>query len=212
MIKSLSTGLPTLWNAPGTTAADRQTIIRHLVDRVVVDVQGESERVDVAIHWSGGFVSQHEVIRPVASFEQLSGYKELMVRVEELRRSDQTSVQIAEQLNSEGFHSPRGKMIQRKDNSQIVISPRSYCKIVRHRNGGRVTWRRSWTCRLAHFSLGCVAVGCTASNWNGAHGRWILWADNDEVIRLNQLREHRQRSPGLPAPAELTTPKPLHEN
>jgi len=77
MIQKLSNDLPVLWNATGTTAADRQTIIRHLVDRVVVDVQGESEHVDVAIHWSGGFVSQHSLIRPIASYEQLSGYRVL---------------------------------------------------------------------------------------------------------------------------------------
>ncbi len=76
MIKALSADLPTLWNASATTAADRQEIIRHLVERVVVEVQGESEHVEVAIHWSGGFVSQHELIRPVASYEQLSRYKE----------------------------------------------------------------------------------------------------------------------------------------
>ena len=64
MIKSLSTDLPTVWNALGTTAADRQTIVRHLVDRVVVDVQGESERVDVAIHWNGGPVVSSTKSRP----------------------------------------------------------------------------------------------------------------------------------------------------
>lgn len=211
MIKSLSSDLPTLWNAPGTTAADRQTIVRHLVDRVVVDVQGESERVDVAIHWNGGFVSQHEVIRPVASYEQLSVYKELMVRVEELRRSDQTSVQIAEQLNSEGFHSPRGKMFNAKTIRRL-LSRRGLLK-----NSAPPQWRPSDLAKKLDMPIGTL-LSWLRRGWlhgkqlEGAHGRWILWADNDEFSRLNQLRKHRQRTPGLPSPAELTTPKPLPEN
>ncbi len=46
----------------------------------------------------------------------------------------------------------------------------------------------------------------------GAHGRWILWADDDELERLKQLREDGLRSSGLPAAAELTTPKSKPEH
>jgi hypothetical protein len=56
-------------------------VVRHLVDRVVVAVQGETEWVDVAIHWAGGFVSRHEVRRPVRRVEQLRDYPALMARV-----------------------------------------------------------------------------------------------------------------------------------
>lgn len=41
----------------------------------------------------------------------------------------------------------------------------------------------------------------------GAHGRWILWADDDELERLKQLRHHGLNSSGVTAPTELTTPK-----
>ena len=53
-IRSLARDLPALWQAPATTAADRQRIVRLLVEEVVVAVRGESERVDVTIHWAGG--------------------------------------------------------------------------------------------------------------------------------------------------------------
>jgi hypothetical protein len=39
-IRRLATALPTLWHAETTTAADRQAIIRQLVERIVVTVQG----------------------------------------------------------------------------------------------------------------------------------------------------------------------------
>jgi hypothetical protein len=37
-IRRLATDLPTLWHAETTTAADRQAIIRQLVERIVVTV------------------------------------------------------------------------------------------------------------------------------------------------------------------------------
>jgi hypothetical protein len=40
-----------------------------------------------------------------------------------------------------------------------------------------------------------------------AYGRWILWADDDELERLKQLRHHGLSSSGMTAPTELTTPK-----
>src|SRR5262249_7571115 len=52
-IRSLAQDLPALWQAPTTTAADRQRVVRLLVAAVVAAVRGESERVDVAIHWAG---------------------------------------------------------------------------------------------------------------------------------------------------------------
>ena len=177
MIKSLSTDLPTLWNATGTTAPDRQAIIRHLIERVVVDIQGESERVDVEVHWSGGFVSQHELIRPVASYQQLSGYQELMARTEELRNAGRTSAQIAEQLNDEGFHPPNRnpfdasairRLLSRKKNSQARgrIDPSQWRlrdlaeKLEMPTNTLRSWLQRGWL---------------HGRQLEGAHGRWLLW-------------------------------------
>jgi hypothetical protein len=212
MIQALSNDLPTLWNATGTTAADRQTIVRHLVDRVVVDVQGESEHVDVAIHWSGGFVSQYELIRPVASYEQLSGYKELMARVAELRSDGQTSGQITDQLNSEGFHAPSGKTFNPTTIRRFLSrshSGRSHPSRHSERPEPPQWWPRDLARKLempTHTLRTWLRRGWLHGEQSaGAHGRWILWADQDELDRLKQLRQHAQRSSGLPAPAKLTT-------
>jgi DNA invertase Pin-like site-specific DNA recombinase len=212
MVKALSTDLPTLWNAPGTTAADRQTIIRHLVDRVIVDVQGESERVDITVHWSGGFVSQHEVIRPVASYEQLSKYKELMVRVEELRRDCHSSQSIAVQLNSEGFHPPGCTSF----NATTVRRLLSRTGSDSSRDCQPPRWRLRELAEKLEMPLNTLKCWLrkgwlNGKQLSGARGRWVLWADHDELKRLLQLRRQRQRSPGSRAPAELTTPKPRPE-
>ena len=52
-VRALATDIPALWKATSTTAADRKAVVRHLVERVVVTVQGESELVDVSVEWVG---------------------------------------------------------------------------------------------------------------------------------------------------------------
>jgi len=69
-IRRLAQDIPALWQASSTTVADRQAIIRQLVERVVVTLQGESEKVDVVVHWMGGHQSPATMIRPVARLEQ----------------------------------------------------------------------------------------------------------------------------------------------
>ncbi len=86
-IQALAQDLPALWQAAGTTAADRQRIVRLLVEEVVVAVQGDRERVDVTIRWAGGDSSRHEVVRPVRRHEQLADYGRLLSRIDELRKS-----------------------------------------------------------------------------------------------------------------------------
>ena len=103
-IRRLAADIPALWHAPTTTAADRQAIIRQLIERVVVTVQGESERVDVQLHWVGGHATGTTLIRPVARQEQLSYYPQLLERVAALHAEHETLSAIASRLNAEGWH------------------------------------------------------------------------------------------------------------
>ena len=53
MIMTLCSDIPALWQAATTPASDRRVVVRHLIERVEVAVQGETEWVDVVVHWSG---------------------------------------------------------------------------------------------------------------------------------------------------------------
>lgn len=109
---ALSSDIRVLWNARGTTHVDRKQILRCLVERVTVHVRNDNEFTAVIIQWAGGYESQHEIVRPVRRYEQLRDLEPLLDRAQELRQSGHTMNQIAEQLNSEGFHSPtcRGRI------------------------------------------------------------------------------------------------------
>lgn len=103
-IRALSRNLPAIWQAATTAPSDRQRIVRLLVDRVVIDVQGDTDRADVTIEWSGGFTSHHELIRPVQGYRQMADYDRVAGRIEELRGQGRTFAEIAERLNEEAFH------------------------------------------------------------------------------------------------------------
>jgi DNA invertase Pin-like site-specific DNA recombinase len=77
-IRRLAQDLPGLWAAPETTPQDRQEIVRLVLDQVTIAVQGNSEQVDVTLHWAGGVESRHRIIRPVQRYDQLSTYPRLM--------------------------------------------------------------------------------------------------------------------------------------
>ena len=46
-----------------------------------------------------------------------------------------------------------------------------------------------------------------ARKLNDRRGHWVLWADEDEIRRLRQLRTTKQGWPDRPYPESLTKPK-----
>jgi len=106
-IQSLSADIPYLWGADTTTQEQRQRIVRLLIDRVIVTVQGETEKVHVCLHWKGGYQTETNFNRPVGKLEQLSYYKELTERTANLYKEGNALTVIATILNQEKWRSPR---------------------------------------------------------------------------------------------------------
>jgi hypothetical protein len=209
-IRELSRDISALWNAPGTTAADRKAIIRHLVEKVMVHVKHDSEHVDVTIHWHGGFTSQHEVVRPVLRFEQLRGYEQLKDRIVRYRGAGDTAVQIAAELNREGFRTPKTKKEYTRDAVQKLIA-RFGLVNAKAADGepGPNEWWLTDLSRALDVNEGKLR-SWAVRGWLYARrtpklGRWIVWADGPERRRLTRLKEHSRR--GVTHPPELITPK-----
>ncbi len=108
-VQALAEDIPALWQAPTTTAADRKEVVRCLIERVVVQVRPDSEQVAVTIHWQGGGTTEHQVVRPVPRYEQLSSFAQLLGRIVALRQDGQTAAEVAAQLNQEGYRTPKGR-------------------------------------------------------------------------------------------------------
>lgn len=201
-IRRLAEDVPALWHASNTTVADRKEIIRQVIERIVVTIEGTSERAHVVIAWAGGLRTDETLHRPVRRFEQLSYYPQLSARVRALAQEGLRASEIAECLNAEGFCPPKrsvrfGKYGVEKLLQQLgVVGKRSRSKT---RTGlGEQEW---WLPALAQaISMPAITLyGWARQGWirarQQAHPsrRWIVWADPQEVERL---RKHFKRPAG----------------
>ena len=121
--------LPALWQAPTTTSEERQTIVRFLLERVLLTIIDASEQVRLECHWHGGSRTPHTLIRPVARVEALSTYAALLARAVDLHRVGHGCADIAAILNQEAWRPPKRRdtfnaaMVRRLLTTAGVIEP-----------------------------------------------------------------------------------------
>jgi DNA invertase Pin-like site-specific DNA recombinase len=214
-IRDLASRVPALWNATTTRPSDRQVIVRQLVERVSVAVVDGTERVDVGIHWVGGYESRHEVRRPVASYRRLRDGASVLSRVRELKQQGLSHTEVARRLNAEGFRAPRGEQFTVPMVSFLWRRARGPSgssrsgAIARGSEDGRD--RSLW--RGGALSNRLDMPAATLNTWrrrgwiHARHhdGHWIYWADEPELNRLTELRRY-PRVALTPVPMHLTTP------
>jgi hypothetical protein len=207
-----------LWHADTTTPEDRQTIARLLIEQVTVAVEGNTDRVDVELRWAGGFVSRHTLYRPVQTYEQLSNFDELVRRVDALRGERKTLSEIAAALNGEGFHPPKRatrftkeilSCFLRERGVRTGLLPRSVTS--EHHLQANEWWLADLAAELS-MPIATLhrwqRVGwVTSRKVTAAGGRWAVYADAEELLRLSRLRDSPRGWP-QPYPTELITPKP----
>lgn len=120
-IRQFAENIPALWHATTTTHAQRQEIIRQVIVRVLVHVEGESEQVQLDIEWVGGTCTQEHIIRPVAKLTQLSNYAQLCERICALVSAGMSPEEIAQCLNQEGFHPPKRRTTFSREGVQDLM-------------------------------------------------------------------------------------------
>jgi DNA invertase Pin-like site-specific DNA recombinase len=221
-IRALAHDLPALWQAPTTTAADRQRLVRLLVEEVVVLVHGESERVTVTIRWAGGVVTEHAVVRPVQRYEQLADHARLLSRINELRKQGLMLTAVAERLNREGFRPPKrsrvfnGGIVTRLLAQRGRSGPRP-----RAVADGQLLEAHEWL--LSDLARHLEMPQATLHRWIRVGwvqarklptpgGHWVVWADADELDRMARLRKWPRGWSDEPVLADLTTPKARDNN
>jgi DNA invertase Pin-like site-specific DNA recombinase/uncharacterized protein YndB with AHSA1/START domain len=216
-IRALSQNLPAIWRAASTAPSDRQRIVRLLVDRVIIAVQGNTDHVDVTIEWSGGFTSHHELIRPVLRYRQMADYDRVAGRMEELRGQGRTFAEIAQRLNEEGFRPIRQAERFHKD-----LVCRLFNKLCKERPTARHIAEQAQLQQHEWFAMDLAArlrmpknslLHWVRRGWvhvvrqlPGYRGRVICWADEQEMDRLQRLRATAHHWWDDPLPDELTTP------
>jgi DNA invertase Pin-like site-specific DNA recombinase len=196
-IRRLATDIPALWTASTTTPADRQELIRQIVDAVVVAAEGKSERVQVTIRWIGGGQTVGTVIRPIRHASDLSTYAAMCEQVRTWTGERLPAASIAERLNAAGYRPARGGAfgvqavhelqrplqltgIRPQARSRTKLSPEEWwsadlAQTIGLPKGSLQHWiRRGWV-RARQEPTGLR--------------RWIVWADAAEQDRLRRLQQ-----------------------
>jgi hypothetical protein len=207
-IRRLASDLPRLWHAETTTSADRQAIIRQLVERVVVMVQGESEQVDLEVHWIGGHRTQTRRSLPVARLDQLSYYPELLARVANLHQQGLDRAHVAQQLNAEGWRPAKRRQTFTADMVSSLLA-RQGLRLLPSRPRAVARKTDEWTLPELAYTLAMPEP--TLYSWlrkehlkarrDKGSGQWLIWADASELKRLRRLR-HEPRVWKRPSPRE----------
>lgn len=218
-IAALSSDVPALWHAEQTRPEERQEIARLLLRRVVVTVSPDSQRVAVRLHWVGGGETSHTLIRPVQRYEQMEDYQQLMSRIEQLRAAGHSSTEIAAQLNAEGFRPPRRRQTFNAVGVRQLYSRAG--RLGRWPKQELVLGEKEWW--LTDFAAALSICEATLYTWirkgwvharrpPGPGGRWIIWADEEELARLRGLRDvpraQRRSAKELKKPKRVSAQKP----
>jgi len=200
-IQTLSCNIPVLWNATTISTAERQMIVRQLIERVELHLDGESERGKLVVHWVGGRCSIEPFIRPVARTEQLSYYRKLVSCIVALRDQGLTSERIAEHLNKEGWRPPKRRLTFNGQMVRTIMSRNGLTKLGGRSNAesNRTLLRQDeWLLSDLARELDMAYVTlCAWLNRGWVQGRrltehvrrpWAIRADTKELARLRALR------------------------
>lgn len=218
-IRCLAADIPALWEAATTTAAERQAIVRQLIERVIVTVRDDTEQVPVEVHWAGGHRTATEIVRPVARFEQLSYYPELLARVVALQGQGLSCIAIAEQINTEGWHPPK-----RRDTFTAPMVAHLLARQGLHTGSPKQRGHADLALAPGEWPLSDLALALdmppiTLFSWirkgwvrarqvyQAGRNRWLVWADAQECERLRARRTaprgwaNHQRVDAPPSPS-----------
>lgn len=194
-LKNVGPRLPDLWKQGLFTTAQKKTLLRSLIDKVVLHRVGGSkgDRIHVRIVWRGGATTSGDVLVNVGRFSQMKRAGEMEEIIVRLSREGRHATDIARQLTEEGYRSPRCdyvppstvRMVRRKHG----IFQQSKSKPVRVSGyltvselAEKLSIRRQWF--LEQIGRGAIRIEKDAST--GCY----LFPDKPETLtKIRQLRE-----------------------
>jgi DNA invertase Pin-like site-specific DNA recombinase len=216
-IRAPATDLPAVWQAATTTPAERQRIVRLLIDHITVIIDKASERVDVEVHWAGGLVESHTVSRPVKRYDLQADYPRLVERLRSWCGERLSAAEIAARLNEEGFRPPKRAERFTRDMVQRLLW---HLDLARRKPHGSLAGLGRDECRPASLARKLGISRDTVRRWlrvgwltarRDADGHHVLWADASELRRLRELHRLPRNWATRARLAELTKPKPRPE-
>jgi len=136
-LEDLGQKLPELWQQDLLTAVQKKSLLRCLIDKVVLQ-RSAADTVQARVVWKGGDTTSLEVPVTVNSLAQLSFATEMKKATVKLARAGKTDAEVAQELTRRGYRSPH---------AQTVLT--STVKQIRLRHGIAVERSRSYPRRIA---------------------------------------------------------------
>lgn len=104
-LQTIGQNLPKLWETPTIPTRQKKSILRCLIDKVILH-RSARDQIQTRIVWKGGATSTFQVPVSVGSFNDLSQAEEMKQKVVELFAQGDSDEEIAEKLTLQGFRSP----------------------------------------------------------------------------------------------------------
>jgi DNA invertase Pin-like site-specific DNA recombinase len=190
----LSATLPALW--PMLTTIQQKELLRCLISQVVLK-RLAPDQVEARIVWVSGHYTSVVTRPPIHREAQVSGYPQMIERIEQLWREGWDSdAAIAEQLSAEGFHSARSAGVVSLAVMKIRLKQGWYTTLHQSKGADRVAdWltprglaaqlgvERTWVYRRIYAG---VIAPCQVHK--RPHSQvWLIRNDPELIARLKQL-------------------------
>ena len=109
MLKAIGPRLPELWNERLLSWSQKKSLLRCLIEKVVL--KRDNDQVGVRVVWRGGDVTELTVPVTVGRFEQLSDFRQIEETIVSMAREGETDRKIATHLTNAGYRSPRSDVV-----------------------------------------------------------------------------------------------------
>jgi DNA invertase Pin-like site-specific DNA recombinase len=123
LFRDVSTRLPELWLE--LSNAQKKELLRSLISHVIVK-RPVPDQIEARIVWVSGHYSDHTAITPVHGEQDVTGYDEMVDRIQELYKQGYNDDQMAALLTEEGFHSARSPHVTAKSVMKIRLARKWY--------------------------------------------------------------------------------------
>jgi hypothetical protein len=196
-IRSLAQNIPELWHADSTTIQEKKQIVRQLIEKVVLTILDNSEKVQVQIQiqWIGDHYTEDTIQRLLKDYNQLSTFPQLLDRIKTLQVQQFSAKEIAEQLNEESWRSVKTHRPFTAERVRTLISCNKLSKVDRKKSPSlppgqyrAMELARELGIPEPIFYSWIKKGKIKALQPDGKQGNWIVEADEQEKNRIKKMR------------------------
>ena len=135
LFREASRRLPELW--PSLSNAQKKELLRSLIQQVIIR-RPAPDQLQIRIVWISGCYTDHTSLTPIHRDRDVSGYDQMVARVQEMWKQGYNDEQMAKRLSREGFHSARSTNVTPKSVMKIRLARKWYLPFQRLRGAEAV--------------------------------------------------------------------------